>query len=141
MALVRWQDRRSDLPASVFPKNHVHTCSMQPGVGTILKSTVQGQAQCLMPMIPAFSEFEVGGSQGIDYKTTTILLDGRRVKLELWDTSGQGRFCTIFRSYSRGAQHAFVLSGSAGECEARRRGKDVKPIGTDPPWPLLLLLQ
>ncbi|XP_058566979.1 ras-related protein Rab-40C isoform X3 [Neofelis nebulosa] len=41
---------------------------------------------------------------GIDYKTTTILLDGRRVKLELWDTSGQGRFCTIFRSYSRGAQ-------------------------------------
>ncbi|TNN36970.1 Ras-related protein Rab-40C [Liparis tanakae] len=40
----------------------------------------------------------------IDYKTTTILLDGRRVKLELWDTSGQGRFCTIFRSYSRGAQ-------------------------------------
>ncbi|XP_026215342.1 ras-related protein Rab-40C-like isoform X1 [Anabas testudineus] len=43
-------------------------------------------------------------SSGIDYKTTTILLDGRRVKLELWDTSGQGRFCTIFRSYSRGAQ-------------------------------------
>ncbi|XP_061888468.1 ras-related protein Rab-40C-like isoform X1 [Entelurus aequoreus] len=43
-------------------------------------------------------------SSGIDYKTTTILLDGKRVKLELWDTSGQGRFCTIFRSYSRGAQ-------------------------------------
>ncbi|XP_048645425.1 ras-related protein Rab-40C isoform X1 [Marmota marmota marmota] len=48
--------------------------------------------------------------RGIDYKTTTILLDGRRVKLELWDTSGQGRFCTIFRSYSRGAQ----LCGSLG---------------------------
>ncbi|CAB1312974.1 unnamed protein product [Coregonus sp. 'balchen'] len=44
--------------------------------------------------------------EGIDYKTTTILLDGRKVKLQLWDTSGQGRFCTIFRSYSRGAQHA-----------------------------------
>lgn len=38
------------------------------------------------------------------YKTTTILLDGKRVKLQLWDTSGQGRFCTIIRSYSRGAQ-------------------------------------
>ncbi|PKU30809.1 ras-related protein rab-40c [Limosa lapponica baueri] len=45
----------------------------------------------------------------IDYKTTTILLDGRRVKLELWDTSGQGRFCTIFRSYSRGAQLSRIL--------------------------------
>lgn len=38
------------------------------------------------------------------YKTTMILLDGKRVKLQLWDTSGQGRFCTIIRSYSRGAQ-------------------------------------
>ncbi|XP_071399992.1 ras-related protein Rab-40C-like isoform X2 [Centroberyx affinis] len=48
-------------------------------------------------------------SSGIDYKTTTILLDGRRVKLELWDTSGQGRFCTIFRSYSRGAQGILLV--------------------------------
>ncbi|ERE68673.1 ras-related protein Rab-40C-like protein [Cricetulus griseus] len=47
--------------------------------------------------------------KGIDYKTTTILLDGRRVKLELWDTSGQGRFCTIFRSYSRGAQGILLV--------------------------------
>ncbi|MBZ3879655.1 Ras-related protein Rab-40C [Sciurus carolinensis] len=47
--------------------------------------------------------------EGIDYKTTTILLDGRRVKLELWDTSGQGRFCTIFRSYSRGAQGILLV--------------------------------
>nr|XP_009489859.1 PREDICTED: ras-related protein Rab-40B-like [Pelecanus crispus] len=46
---------------------------------------------------------------GIDYKTTTILLDGRRIKLQLWDTSGQGRFCTIFRSYSRGAQGVILV--------------------------------
>ncbi|MGH0120462.1 UNVERIFIED_CONTAM: hypothetical protein FKN15_066349 [Acipenser sinensis] len=46
---------------------------------------------------------------GIDYKTTTILLDGNRVKLELWDTSGQGRFCTIVRSYSRGAQGILLV--------------------------------
>uniref|UniRef100_A0ACB8EJH2 Ras- protein Rab-40B n=1 Tax=Sphaerodactylus townsendi TaxID=933632 RepID=A0ACB8EJH2_9SAUR len=47
--------------------------------------------------------------KGIDYKTTTILLDGRRIKLQLWDTSGQGRFCTIFRSYSRGAQGVILV--------------------------------
>ncbi|XP_061625768.1 ras-related protein Rab-40C-like isoform X2 [Phyllopteryx taeniolatus] len=35
-------------------------------------------------------------SSGIDYKTTTILLDGRRVKLELW-------------SYSRGAQGILLV--------------------------------
>lgn len=43
------------------------------------------------------------------YKTTTILLDGKRVKLQLWDTSGQGRFCTIIRSYSRGAQGIILV--------------------------------
>jgi len=43
------------------------------------------------------------------YKTTTILLEGRRVKLEVWDTSGQGRFCTIIRSYSRGAQGIILV--------------------------------
>ncbi|KXJ78387.1 hypothetical protein RP20_CCG004869 [Aedes albopictus] len=43
------------------------------------------------------------------YKTTTILLDGKRVKLQVWDTSGQGRFCTIIRSYSRGAQGIILV--------------------------------
>lgn len=43
------------------------------------------------------------------YKTTMILLDGKRVKLQLWDTSGQGRFCTIIRSYSRGAQGVLLV--------------------------------
>ncbi|CAG9137331.1 unnamed protein product [Plutella xylostella] len=46
---------------------------------------------------------------GSAYKTTTILLDGKRVRLQLWDTSGQGRFCTIIRSYSRGAQGILLV--------------------------------
>lgn len=43
------------------------------------------------------------------YKTTIILLDGKRVKLQLWDASGQGRLCTIIRSYSRGAQGVLLV--------------------------------
>jgi len=46
---------------------------------------------------------------GAAYKTTIILIDGKRVKLQLWDTSGQGRFCTIIRSYSRGAQGILLV--------------------------------
>lgn len=45
----------------------------------------------------------------IAYKTTIILLDGKRVKLQLWDASGQGRLCTIIRSYSRGAQGVLLV--------------------------------
>ncbi|XP_071960849.1 ras-related protein Rab-40C-like [Antedon mediterranea] len=48
-------------------------------------------------------------SNGVEHKTTTILLDGKRVRLQLWDTSGQGRFCTILRTYSRGVQGILVV--------------------------------
>nr|XP_019591211.1 PREDICTED: ras-related protein Rab-40B isoform X1 [Rhinolophus sinicus] len=65
-----------------------------------------GKGEILASLQDGAAESPYGHPAGIDYKTTTILLDGRRVKLQLWDTSGQGRFCTIFRSYSRGAQHA-----------------------------------
>ncbi|KAG0421814.1 hypothetical protein HPB47_002325, partial [Ixodes persulcatus] len=43
------------------------------------------------------------------YRTTTVLLDGKRIRLHLWDTSGQGRFSTIIRSYSRGAQGIILV--------------------------------
>uniref|UniRef100_A0A0N5AIM9 SOCS box domain-containing protein n=1 Tax=Syphacia muris TaxID=451379 RepID=A0A0N5AIM9_9BILA len=42
-------------------------------------------------------------------KITSILLEGRRVRIQLWDTSGQGRFATIFRSFSRGAQGVLLV--------------------------------
>ncbi|KAK6476146.1 ras-related protein Rab-40C [Huso huso] len=68
-----------------------------------------GKGEILGSLQDGSAESPYANSSGIDYKTTTILLDGRRVKLELWDTSGQGRFCTIFRSYSRGAQGILLV--------------------------------
>ncbi|CAG2108428.1 unnamed protein product [Medioppia subpectinata] len=50
-----------------------------------------------------------GRCPGVGYKTTNILLDGKRIRLQVWDTSGQGRFETIFRSYSRGAQGVILV--------------------------------
>lgn len=63
-----------------------------------------GKEEILSGLLDGSTESPYGYSNGVAYKTTIILLDGKRVKLQLWDTSGQGRFCTIFRSYSRGAQ-------------------------------------
>uniref|UniRef100_UPI0037E94799 ras-related protein Rab-40B isoform X2 n=1 Tax=Semicossyphus pulcher TaxID=241346 RepID=UPI0037E94799 len=68
-----------------------------------------GKGEILASLQDGATESPYGYNMGIDYKTTTILLDGRRVKLQLWDTSGQGRFCTIFRSYSRGAQGVILV--------------------------------
>ena len=60
-----------------------------------------------MNALKKFNDFSIIINLG--FKTTIILIDGKRVKLQLWDTSGQGRFCTIIRSYSRGAQGILLV--------------------------------
>jgi small GTP-binding protein len=45
---------------------------------------------------------------GLDFKIKTIIVDGKRVKLQIWDSAGQERFRNITKAYYRGA-HAVVL--------------------------------
>lgn len=45
---------------------------------------------------------------GVDWKIRTVELDGKQIKLQLWDSAGQERFRTIASSYYRGA-HAVVV--------------------------------
>eukprot|EP00116_Pleurobrachia_bachei_P018549 sb/3478811/ len=46
---------------------------------------------------------------GIDFKIKTVELYGKRIRLQLWDTSGQEKFRTITHSYYRGALGIFVV--------------------------------
>ncbi|XP_005752825.1 ras-related protein Rab-40B-like [Pundamilia nyererei] len=43
-----------------------------------------GKGEILASLQDGATESPYGYNMGIDYKTTTILLDGRRVKLQLW---------------------------------------------------------
>jgi len=40
---------------------------------------------------------------GVDFRIRTLDLEGKRVKLQVWDTAGEERFKAITRSYYRGA--------------------------------------
>lgn len=57
----------------------------------------------------ATEEELIYSSPGVTYRSTVILLEGKRIRLLVWDTSGQGRFGTIIRSYSRGAQGILLV--------------------------------
>ncbi|EZG76300.1 small GTPase family Rab subfamily protein [Gregarina niphandrodes] len=46
---------------------------------------------------------------GVDFKIKTIMLEDKKVKLQIWDTAGQERFRTITSSYYRGAQGIIVV--------------------------------
>lgn len=45
---------------------------------------------------------------GVDFKIHTITLDGKTVKVQLWDTAGHERFRTISSSFYRGA-HGIII--------------------------------
>jgi len=46
---------------------------------------------------------------GIDFKVRTVELDGKRVKLQIWDTAGQDRFRTITNVYYRDAHGILIV--------------------------------
>ncbi|CAG2168511.1 unnamed protein product, partial [Oppiella nova] len=51
----------------------------------------------------------INSTVGVDFKSRTIELDGKRVRLQIWDTGGQERYSTITSSYYRGAHGIIVV--------------------------------
>ena len=48
-------------------------------------------------------------SIGVDFKLKNIVIDSKRIKLQIWDTAGQERFRTITTSYYKGAQAILII--------------------------------
>lgn len=46
---------------------------------------------------------------GVDFHVKTIELNGRRIKLQLWDVGGEERFRFLLPTYCLGANAAFLL--------------------------------
>ncbi|MHA1731739.1 MAG: Rab family GTPase [Promethearchaeota archaeon] len=46
---------------------------------------------------------------GVDFHTKDVVVDGKRVKLQIWDFGGEERFRFLLPSYCRGASGALFL--------------------------------
>jgi len=46
---------------------------------------------------------------GVDFKTKVVPIDGKNVKLQIWDTAGQEKFRAITKAYFRGANGILVV--------------------------------
>ena len=47
-------------------------------------------------------------SIGVDFRSKDLTYDGKKIKLQIWDTAGEERYRTITSSYYRGA-HAIAI--------------------------------
>lgn len=54
---------------------------------------------------------------GVDFKIKTLDDEGKKLKLQVWDTSGQERFRTVTQTYYKGAQ-AIILVYSVDDRES-----------------------
>jgi small GTP-binding protein len=46
---------------------------------------------------------------GVEFGTRFVNVDGKQIKLQIWDTAGQENFRSITRSYYRGAAGALIV--------------------------------
>ena len=46
---------------------------------------------------------------GVDFKVQTLDIDGIKIKLQIWDTSGQERFKNIISPYYHGVQGIMLI--------------------------------
>ncbi|KAK7945451.1 hypothetical protein WMY93_001179 [Mugilogobius chulae] len=49
------------------------------------------------------------GDTGVEFGARMITIDGKQIKLQIWDTAGQESFRSITRSYYRGAAGALLV--------------------------------
>jgi len=52
---------------------------------------------------------------GIDFKIRSLEIDGKKVKVQIWDTAGQEVFRTVTTAYYRGAHGIFIVYDTTTE--------------------------
>jgi small GTP-binding protein len=62
-------------------------------------------------------DFKMMSTVGVDHLVSTIEIDGRSIKLMLWDTAGQEQFASLVPMYVRGA-HACIIVASVVDPES-----------------------
>mmetsp|Transcript_16922 Transcript_16922/g.30354 ORF Transcript_16922/g.30354 Transcript_16922/m.30354 type:complete len:205 (+) Transcript_16922:1992-2606(+) len=68
-----------------------------------------GKTSVLLRYVDDAFNPEFNTTIGVDFKISTLEVNGKVVKLQLWDTAGQDRFRNIVASYYRGANGVFLM--------------------------------
>uniref|UniRef100_A0A7S1R9U1 Uncharacterized protein n=1 Tax=Alexandrium catenella TaxID=2925 RepID=A0A7S1R9U1_ALECA len=68
-----------------------------------------GKSALLRRFVDGLYDTTYTATIGVDFGTRSCTLDGKKVKLQIWDTAGSERFRAITSSYYRGAHGVIVV--------------------------------
>ena len=83
----------------------------------------------------------VASTLGIDFQTKFVNVSGKRVKLQIWDTSGQERFWAVTTHFFRGAKGALLVYDITDEKSFQDMTRWLKSIqdNTDPDIEIIII--
>ena len=64
---------------------------------------------CILKRITDDKFVETMSTTGVEFEFKTVEVDGKSVKLQLWDTAGQEKFRSISRAYFRNAEGVLLV--------------------------------
>lgn len=79
-----------------------------------------GKSSLMLRFVDDTFDPEIPATIGVDFRVTSMSVDGNRVKLAIWDTAGQERFRTLTPSYYRGAQGVICVYDVASRSSFER---------------------
>eukprot|EP01029_Cantina_marsupialis_P027102 TRINITY_DN745_c0_g1_i5.p1 TRINITY_DN745_c0_g1~~TRINITY_DN745_c0_g1_i5.p1 ORF type:complete len:199 (-),score=47.04 TRINITY_DN745_c0_g1_i5:308-904(-) len=75
----------------------------------IIGETGVGKSQILLRFAENDFKTEFVNTIGVDFRFRTLTIDGKKIKLQIWDTAGQEKFRTITNAYYRGADGIMMV--------------------------------
>ena len=79
-------------------------------------------------------------SIGVDFRFKSINIDGKNIKLQIWDTAGQEEFKAVTRSYYRSSAAALVVFDTTRKDSFRNVARWVEDIRNNGKKDVVLVL-
>lgn len=75
----------------------------------LVGSSGVGKSSLLIRFVDDEFKGDLLATIGVDFRFRTLEIDGKKVKLQIWDTAGQDTFRTIISAYYKGADSIVIL--------------------------------
>lgn len=75
----------------------------------LVGSSGVGKSSLLIRFVDDEFKGDLLSTIGVDFRFRTVEVEGKKIKIQIWDTAGQDTFRTIISAYYKGADSIVIL--------------------------------